>query len=382
MSKEETDINHLFGDIEIQDEFSDEEVALLKSFSDTQAEETTEETKPEESNIIVPESEDDFLKKTGDENDADTNADDTDDSHDGDEGDNDSPDDDISSYFGSVAEGLVSLGKFDGMEIPEKWNKESFLSFYDEYTEKKIESGIYEQLTNKWGEEGEKMFNDIFVTGVDPREYFGKVNQVLDLESIDLSKEINQKAIISKYLEALGQDEEEILDQIEVLEEKGKLEERSEKYKEKLIEDNKRAVAKMTSEKEAQVAEGKRLQAARFNSIKDVVAKAVSAKEINGIPLNVADSKELFSYATAPAWTLPNGATITDAEKALMEIKKDPTKWVALCKLLKEDLNVSPIKAKGVDEKAQDVFNFKKDKKVAASKQKDSLDSVLKKIKF
>lgn len=392
MSDKETNIDDIFQNFELEsDEVSDEEANLLDIFAkdpdiSATADDDTEEDKTEDgktktpavekASTIVPDSEEDFVKKLGTEDDTDeSDTDDADSSHDGDEGDD--LDDDASVYFKTVAEGLIKLGKFDGIEPPEKWDQDSFLDFFDKSREAGIETGIDERISDKWGDEGKKIFEEIFVKGVDPREYFEKYNEILDLDSIDLEKESNQKMVVSKYLEALGQDEEEILDQIEVLEEKGKLAERAEKYKEKLVEDNKRELSRIAAEKEAAIIENKKAQQARMSAIKDVVNKAITAKEINGIPLSVTDSKDLLPFATDLNWKLANGTLITDADKALLEIKRDPIKWVALCKLLKEDLNVAPIKNKGADERADDVFNFKKTKKVKATT-KDPLDLFLK----
>lgn len=389
MNSDQTNIDDLFDDFDIEmNEFSEQETALLAELSEdpdiSVSDELDDETKKKlvESTIIVPDGEDDFVNKIGDDEDnVESDADDGDGSHDADSGNSSDDQDDSSTYFKAVAEGLNKLGKFGGDELPEKFDTKSFLEFYDKFTENKISAGIEDKISDKWGDEGIKIFNDIFVNGVDPREYFGKYNEILDLKSLDLEKEVNQKLVISAYLEALGQDEEEILDQIEVLEDKGKLAERSEKYREKLIEDQNRELSRIATDKENQVIEARKAQLVRMTAIKEVASKALEAKEINGIPLNVNDSKELVPYATELNWKLANGTLITDADKAILEIKRDPSKWLALCKLLKEDLNITPIKTKGAEEKADEVFNFKTKKTVRAPV-RDTLDLFLKKGKF
>ena len=401
MSVEETNIDDLFDNMELEtDETAAEEAALLDIFAkdpsissvtdDDDASDKGEDGKKTtpDTSTIIPDSEEDFVKKlspnqTKTEDDDDTDTDDRDDSYDRKNKLESGDDDDTSTYFKAVAEGLSKLGKFEGLEIPEKMDQDSFLEFYEKFTENKVQSDIEERISDKWGEDGIRMFNDIFVSGVDPREYFAAYQQVLDVSDIDLDDENNQKLVVSRYLEAIGQDDEEILDQIETLEEKGKLAERAEKYKEKLIEDNKREIARMAYEKESQAVEMKKAQSARFSAVKEAVSTALSNREINGIPLSLNDNKELLPFATDLNWKLANGMLITDADKAILEIKKDPVKWVALCKLLKEDLNVNPIKNKGADEKAKAVFDFKSTGKVDAKNGKrDPLDLFLKKTKF
>ena len=387
MSDNLDDFENLFDelDFEIQDEapVSDEEKSLLDDSKKTAKPEGEEPVK-----IKVPASEEDFLNSLEDKDEIeeidqddkkeieeDSEEDEEDDDEDDDKKEKLGPAD----YFKAVGKGLMGLGKFG--DIPEdfEWTEESFLEKFDEISEKNARSKIQEILTDGWGESGIQMFNDIFIKKVPVKEYLSAYAEAEDFDSLDLDRVGNQKLVVRTYLESMGVDEDEIYEQIELLEEKDKLADRAEKYKEKLMEDRVAQMQQMAQKREAAIRQQRALESQRFNAISQVVTNALKEKEINGIPLSTSDTSELLRYVTAPAYKLQNGQEITELDKKLIELRRDPAKWVALGKLLKEDLNVGPIKSKGEDEKKAKVFEFTK-KKSAPSKSEvhDQLDLLFK----
>lgn len=363
---DEFNFDDLLDDLDIDDLITD----TGEDIDTTDAGEGDEpKPKKEESTtkVHIPESEEDFLKvfSSADED----GDDDGDDEPTGDEGSQDSDEEDSSAqYFKAVAEGLAKLGKFEKVSDDFKWTTESFLEKFDEWTEKGAESIIEEQLTSAgWGEFGKKMYEDIFIKRVPVDRYLGAYKEAEDFSKIDTSKTSNQKLIVEAYLKSLGQDEEEIYEHIDLLEEKEKLEERAQKYKEKLVQDSLAKMEEESSRREAMIKRQRELEQDRYVKLSETVSEALKKKEINGIPLSANDTKELLNFVAKPAYKLENGQKLTELDKRLLEIKKDPVKWVALGKLIKEDLNVSPIKNRGKDEAGEDIFNFTKSKKPSKS---------------
>jgi hypothetical protein len=262
------------------------------------------------------------------------------------------------SYFDEVAKGLSKLGKF--VDIPEgtKLTEETFLEYFDSFTKQKAAADIEEILTDKWGDEGIEMFNDIFIKKVPIKDYLELKSSSTEIDKLDLENTINQRYIVKTYLEKTGMDSEEIEEQLETLEETDRLKTRAEKYKSKLIEDNETRAARMAEESEVREREARKVDEAKKTAIRETLEESVRKGDINGIPLSVKD-KELLGFITAPAYKLSNGNTISEFDKQFFDLKKDPNKLIALAKLIKEGLNVTPIKNKAVDEKKEEVFDFK-----------------------
>lgn len=393
MSNELEDFDDLFEELEfeLQDDapISDEEAALTGDKP-----KATQEEEPVK--IKVPASEEDFLNSLQDDDeinelDEDDKIEKDDDDSESDEDNEEESDDDENKekeeinpgdYFKAVGLGLMKLGKFEDVPEDFEWTEESFLEKFEEISEKTAQDKIQEILMQGWGEAGIQMFNDIFVKRVPVKEYLSAYAEAEDYDSLDLEKVGNQKLVVKAYLESMGVDEDEIYEQIELLEEKDKLADRAEKYKEKLMEDRVAQMRQMAQQREAAIQQQKAAEQQRYNALSDVVSKAIKEKEINGIPLSVKDNEELLKYVTAPAYKLQNGQEITELDKKLIELRRDPIKWVALGKLLKEDLNVSPIKAKAGDEEKAKVFEFVKTKKAPkTSNVHDQLDLLFKRKK-
>lgn len=386
MSENLDDFENLFDelDFEIQDDapISEEEKSLLDDSKKAVKPEGEEPVK-----IKVPASEEDFLNSLEDKDEIEEidEKESKEDSEEEEEEEEDNEDDDKkeklgpADYFKAVGKGLMGLGKFG--DIPEdfEWTEESFLEKFDEMSEQNAKNKIQEILTDGWGESGIQMFNDIFIKKVPVKEYLSAYAEAEDFDSMDLDKVGNQKLVVRTYLESMGVDEDEIYEQIELLEGKDKLADRAEKYKEKLMEDRVAQMQQMSQKREAAMKQQRALETQRFNAISQVVTNALKEKEINGIPLSTSDTSELLRYVTAPAYKLQNGQEITELDKKLIELRRDPAKWVALGKLLKEDLNVGPIKAKGEDEKKEKIFEFTK-KKASPTKSAvhDQLDLLFK----
>jgi len=383
MSEDLENFDDLFEELEFEfqdTDLSKEELELIDK-TKTKTPETDDSLK-----VDVPESEEDFLAKFGTPDEEEDEEEDDDEikkpkakEEDEEEEDEDDSKEGSSEYFKAVGEGLFKLGKFG--EIPKdfKWTQESFLEKFEELAESNAETRIHEMLTDGWGDEGIRMFNDIFIKKVPVREYLGAYAEIENYSELDLDKSSNQKLIVKTYLESMGVDEDEIYEQIELLEEKDKLSERAEKYRDKLVEDRAARMEDISRKRSVALDAKKKADRDRYLALSQTVTEALKKREINGIPLSTADDRELLRYVTAPAYKLQSGQEITELDKKLLELRQDPVKWVALGKLLKEDLNVTPIKKKGGDESSSEIFDFMKSKKAPKkSAVEDQLDLIFK----
>lgn len=281
-----------------------------------------------------------------------------------DDDDDDEPnEDDIHSTFEMVAKGLQKLGKFD---IPEgaKLTEESFLELYDNFTKEKAREEVENFVLAKHGEEGLEAFQDIFVKGTPIKEYLKAYQENTDFESIELEDNLyNQKAVVRRYLAGLDWEEGDIEEHIDSLIEGEKLESMATKYKTKVASAQKAQREALAKRYEDQDKANKLAKKKRIEDLTEAVTTAIKAKEINGIPLSTEDSKTLLHYVTADAYRLPNGTPITTFDKDYLELKKDPVKFAALAKLVKDGLNITPIKKSGAEELSNKAFEFRTKKK-------------------
>jgi hypothetical protein len=134
--------------------------------------------------------------------------------------DNDDADDDTpqGTQFTALANDLYKLGVFtsdDDNQEPVSTAEEFLERFNDE--KKKGAQEIVQNFIGQFGEDYQEAFDAIFVKGVNPKDYFGTYNQVVNFAEMDLSDEDNQVRIMKQALTDQGFEPEDIETDIERL---------------------------------------------------------------------------------------------------------------------------------------------------------------------
>jgi hypothetical protein len=96
---------------------------------------------------------------------------------------------------------------------------------------------------------------------------------------------------------------------------------------------------------------------ARQESYIATLEDAIKSGEIMGYPINQNDAAELFDYVTNKSYQLPNGQKISEFEMKLAKLRQeDPQKFLAVARLVQTDLDLNPVKKKGVSEETNSIF--------------------------
>ena len=108
---------------------------------------------------------------------------------------------DGSANFEALAKDLFNLGVFNKEEDEEVniQTPEDFLARF-ESEKKKGAQELVQQFIGQFGEDYQKAFESIFVKGVDPKEYFGTYNKIVNFSDMDLTKENSQKQVMQQAL--------------------------------------------------------------------------------------------------------------------------------------------------------------------------------------
>lgn len=312
----------------------------------------------------------------------DDDSDDTDDDSDSDDSSNnaleDDEDDDDINYFEVFGNGLLKAGILeaeDGEEI--EWTEETFLNRMSETVEKKAWDTLEMLAAETYGEAGVKLVEDLFINKAPIQQYLQMFNNEQIVENVDLTSAENQERVIRLYLAKTGMDEDSIEDQLTFMTNNDKLETYSKKYHGKLIE-------KMQEEREALSAasaarEQQRLDAERqrSESYASVLQNSIKAGEINGYPINERSANELYSFVLDKPHQLPNGQRISDFEYKLAKMRQEePQKFLAVARLVQADLDLTPVKRKGVSEETNSIFNDLKTKTKKSTKSSKSSEDL------
>lgn len=282
---------------------------------------------------------------------------------------NDEDEEGDENQFEIFANGLIQAGMLnveEGEEI--EWNEQTFLSKMNETIEDKAWNQLEQLATETYGEAGVQMIEDIFINKVPVQEYLQKFSNEQIVENVDLSVEANQERVFRLYLAKTGMDEDEIQDQLNYARDNDRLEAYSQKYHTKLVEKMQQERAILAQESEARVQVMRQKEEEREQLYADVLDGAIASGSIEGYPLNEQAANELFDFVLSKPHVLPNGQRISEFEYKLARMRQeDPSKFLAVAKLVQSNLDLSPVKRKAVTEETNSLFNNLKTKSKKSS---------------
>jgi hypothetical protein len=265
------------------------------------------------------------------------------------------------NYYEAFGKGLLRSGHFDvGEEVdPDQieWTENTFLELMSATVENKAWKQLEDIAIDAHGQEGIDLVKDLFINKVPVQQYLAKYNEQIALENLDLTNSQTQEAVFREYLSRTGLDQEEIDEQLEYAVKTNKLENFSEKYYVKLLDRSRaerEALAEQSAKKQQELQEREN---ARQDSYVKTLEGAIKTGEINGYPINQNEASELFDYVTNRSYQLPNGQKISEFEFTLAKMRQeDPQKFLAVARLVQADLDLTPIKKKGVSEETNTIF--------------------------
>ena len=276
--------------------------------------------------------------------------------------------------FAIFAKGLAKVGRLvlDEDEDPEKiqWDEEKFIEKFDETVDNSAWSRLEELATDAMGQEGLRVIEDLFINKVPVHQYLASFQQQQSLEELDMSNERNQVELVRYYLRSVvGEDENEIMDQIEYMKSNETLEKKAVNFQRKLAANEEQVRQRMATESQARQQQMEQFEKQRIDTYSEIAETAVKAGELNGLPFSNKDYERVLNSALSKEYVLPNGQKITPFEYKLATLRKDdPAKYLQIVKLVEDDVNLAPIMKKGVTEKTNEIFKGLQSKTKTSSK--------------
>jgi len=272
-------------------------------------------------------------------------------------------DDTTGSPLNTLAKDLYKLGVFttaEGEEQVEIKTPEDFLERFNE-EKKKGANEMIDNFLSQFGQDYVNAFQAIYVKGVDPKEYFGAYNKIVNFAELDLTSEVNQESIIRQALTDQGYDPEDVTTEIERIKNYGDLEAVATKHHKVLVK--REAVKLKDLEQKAELAlQTKNAMKNQFaQNVDTVLQEKLKAKEFDGIPLNPKLANELHDFLLVDKYTTSTGETLTDFDRAILELKRPENhtmkvKVALLLKILEKDPTLATIQRSGVTKKSEELF--------------------------
>ena len=267
------------------------------------------------------------------------------------------------TQFTALANDLYKLGVFTNDDDEESEPVNTAEEFLERFTneKKKGASEMVQNFISQFGEDYQEAFDAIFVKGVNPKEYFGTYNQIVNFAEMDLSDENNQMRIMKQALADQGFDPEDVDTEIERLQNYGDLESVATKHHKVLVKKEAAKLQQLEQKSEAELRQKAQIRNQYIDNVQTILQEKVKAKEFDGIPINPKLATELQDFLLVDKWKTPTGETLTDCDRAILDMKRPENhatkvKLGLLMKMLEKDPTLSTIQRTGVTKQSNQLF--------------------------
>src|SRR6478736_3793719 len=228
------------------------------------------------------------------------------------------------TQFQALSDDLFNLGVFTKEEDEGDVVIDSPQEFLDRFQNEK-KKGAIEMVNNfigQFGEDYQQAFDAIFVKGVNPKEYFGVYNSIVDYSELDLSVEENQVKVMKQALHDQGFEGEDIETEIDRLKNYGDLESVAQRHHKVLVKKDAQRLAQMEQEAEKELQQKTAIKNQFINNVNNVIQEKLKTKEFDGLPLTPKLANELSDFLLVDKWKTNSGETLTDFDRAILDLKK------------------------------------------------------------
>jgi hypothetical protein len=267
------------------------------------------------------------------------------------------------TQFTALANDLYKLGVFTNEDDEENEPVNTAEDFLERFNaeKKKGAAELVQNFIGQFGEDYQEAFDAIFVKGVNPKDYFGTYNQVVNFAEMDLSDESNQVKIMKQALTDQGFDHDDIDSEIERLQNYGDLENVATKHHKVLVKREASKLQQMEATAQQELQQKQAIRNQYISNVQTILQDKVKAKEFDGIPINPKLATELQDFLLVDKWKTPTGETLTDFDRAILDLKRpenheQKVKIGLLLKMLEKDPTLSTIQRSGVTKKSNQLF--------------------------
>lgn len=267
------------------------------------------------------------------------------------------------TQFTALSNDLFNLGVFtkeEGEENITISTPEEFLERFNS-EKKKGANEILENFLSQFGPDYRNMFDAIFYKGVNPKDYLGVYNHIVDLAELDLDQEENQVKVMRQVLHDQGFDPEDIETEINRLRNYGDLDSVAARHHKVLVKKDAQRLQQLEAEAEKELQIKAEIKNQYIKNVQNVITDKLKAKEFDGIPLNPKQASELQEFLLVDKWKTPSGKTLTDFDKTILDLERPENhvtkvKYALLLQLLQKDPSLSTIQRAGVSKKTDTLF--------------------------
>lgn len=272
---------------------------------------------------------------------------------------------DDDNQFKTLSEELYNLNIFqplfdeEGNEIKEVASTpEEFKQLFENQANNKVGEMLDEFLT-RFGDDKRKLFDAVFVKGLDPNKYFTTAVQLDKMKGLDLTVEANQERVVREFYKRNGMPEEKIAPKIQRLKDIAELQSEAEGYHPILIQQDDDNLVTQETQAQQKIAQESRNDKLYQQSITKILVDKIKEKDFDGLPVNDKIANDAFSFLYDKTHKDPaTGKKLTDFDVWVMNLNRpeNHTLKVKVALLAKSNFDLSKVKQKAITTETNKLF--------------------------
>ncbi len=284
--------------------------------------------------------------------------------------------------FSAITKELLNHGVFtlDEDEDEESFNITSGEQLLQRFQMEAVKQARFtiDKFIGRFGEDYQRMFENVFVHGIHPSDYLSHHNKIEDIASVDVEDEANQERIVRELLRSQSRSAEYIEKAVSRMRQYGDLADEAKEAQKLLVEKEQQEIEQ---EKVRRADDQKRKQQIRteyVQNVNQILSSKLKSGEYDGIPVNQKFAEQIFHNLTREKYQAPSGQLLTEFDKDILDLNRPDkhdlkVKVAMVLQLLKEDPTLSRIAKKAASKDNEDLFRGlkKTNSKAATTKPKE-----------
>jgi len=240
---------------------------------------------------------------------------------------------------------------FEERESLEEITEEQYVAIMEQQDAVRIQN-LFNEKIEKTGNIGKAIIQHI-ENGGNPQDIINLFRERRSIENLNLKDADDQEAAIRAYMEYMDEDDDDIEDFITTAKDKGSeyFASLAEKRYKKLLDINASQVNSTIKEQEEYKNHQKALKQKFDETIRQTINKAED--------FTATEKREIEKFLLQTPYKLENGTPVTGFYAKMLEIQKDPIKYIKLAKFVSDiDAYEKKISKKAEKETIKKTFNF------------------------
>lgn len=267
------------------------------------------------------------------------------------------------NVYSSIAGELLNQGIFnlgDSEETLEIDTPEQLLERF-QLEARKAAADTIDKFLDRFGDDYKDMFENVFIKGINPKDYLNRYTKIQGVKDLDLTDENNQEKVVRELYKSEGKSSEYIEKRITQLKNYNDIHDEAVEAQRVLIEREESAIQNEAEKRQVQETNKQRVRTEYMTNVSRILNDKLKSKEFDGIPVDRKFAEETLAYVTQERFQTPDKQLLTTFDKDVLDLSRPENhemkiKVAMLLQILKEDPTLTRLAKRAVSKETSNLF--------------------------